>query len=408
MDKKELGKKIQRERKKRGLTQEKVEKHLGLPQKAMTRIEAGERAPSTLELAKLAELFHMSIGDFLKQETGDDDPLIALHRVAPGLEQDPAIREEVNRCVLLCKEGISLERLLEQPSRQRVLFSPFEKPHTLSEAIRQGEQAAKEERRRLGMGGIPIRDIVELLTSQGIWCAAMHLPPEMSGLFLYRASVGMVILVNTIHGSARQRFSYAHEYAHALFDANHQVLISDTMNSSELLEKRANSFAAAFLMPEEGIAEILYFLNKGLASRTSFSIFDVSTQGMIETEERKLAKNQKLSPQDAAFIAYRFGVSYQATVYRLHSLRYLSQNEREELLEEESKGRDYLRLLDLEDIEHVDKIPSRQRELRTYISRLVIEAYRQEKISRGRVIELSKLLNLPPQDLIELANIENE
>lgn len=408
MENKDLGKRIQKERKKRGLTQEKVENSIGLAQKAMTRIEGGERAPSTLELAKLADLFHMPIADFFTDEAIDEDPLITLHRVAPGLEQDLTIREEVNRCVFLCREGASLERLLEQPSRQRILFSSFEQPSTPSEAIRQGEQAAKEERRRLGIGSHPIRDIVELLTSQGIWCAATRLPGPMSGLFLYHVSVGMVILINATHGSSRQRFSYAHEYAHAVFDADQQVLISDTMNSSELLEKRANSFAAAFLMPEDGIAEIMYFLNKGLSSRISSSIFDVSNQGLIETEERHLAKNQKLTPQDVAYIANRLGVSYQAVVYRLHSLQYLTLKGREELLDQESKGRDYLRLLDLEDVEYLEKDVSLQRELRTYISHLVIEAYRQEKISRGRVFELSKLLNLPAQDLIDLANIEDD
>ena len=169
--------------------------------------------------------------------------------------------------------------------------------------------------------------------------------------------------------------------------------------------KRANAFAAAFLMPEEGIAEILHSLNKGHPSRTSYSIFDVSTQGMIEFEDRQLAKNQKLSPQDVAFIAHRFAVSYQSTVYRLHSLQYLSQKEREELLEEEEKGKKYLRLLGIEESQQIDKSLYFQRELRTYISRLVIEAYRQEKISRGRVIELCKLLNFAPEDTIEL--IEN-
>lgn len=407
MDEKELGRKIQEERKKRGLRQEKVEEQLGLPKKALTRIEAGERSLSTLELAKLAEVFHMSIGDFFNDMT-DEDPLVALYRVAPGLEQDSAIQEEVYRCLHLCKEGISLEKLLEQPSRQRVLFSAFEKPSTPLEAIKQGEQAAKEERKRLGLGSIPIHDMVELLTSQGIWCAASHLPIEMSGLFLYRPSIGMVILVNAIHGNSRQRFSYAHEYAHALFDASQQVLVSDTKNSSELLEKRANAFAAAFLMPEEGIAEIMHYLNKGFSGRTFFSIYDVSTQGMVEAEERQLSKNQKISPQDLALISYRFGVSYQAAVYRLHSLRYLSQKAREELLEEEQKGKDYLRLLDLEDLEQTGKNSFLQRELKTYISHLVIEAYRQQKISRGRVIELCKLLNLPPQDIIELVNVENE
>jgi Zn-dependent peptidase ImmA (M78 family)/DNA-binding XRE family transcriptional regulator len=404
MDAKELGKRIQSERKKRGLTQEYVEARIPLAQKAMTRIEAGERVPSTLELAKLAELFHISIGELFKDNVADEDPLIALYRAAPGLERNHAIQEEVSRCVLLCKEGITLERLLEQPARQRVLFSAFEKPSTVIEAIRQGEMAAKAERRRLGIGAIPIRNMEELLSSQGIWCAATHLPPEMSGLFLYRPSVGMVILVNATHVSSRQRFSSAHEYAHALFDADHPVLISDSKNAADLIEKRANAFAAAFLLPEEGIAELLHSINKGHASRTSFAIPDVSTQEVIEVEDRHIAKDQKLSPQDIAFIAHIFGVSYQAAVYRLHSLNYLSQSAREKLLNQESGGRNYLFLFGLEDEQKKNK--PLQCELRIYITRLVIEAYRQEKISRGRVLELCKLLNLSPHDLIALSQDE--
>ncbi len=406
MDEIQLGKRILTERKKRGLTQESVEKRIGLPLKAMTRIESGERGPSTLELAKLADLFHMPIGDFLREEIQDEDPLIALHRAAPGLEHDPVIQEEVRRCVYLCKEGVNLEKLLEQPSRQRLLFSFSAHPQSPLEAVRQGERAAKEERRRIGIGEGALRNVVELLAAQGVWCAATNLPQEMSGLFLYKSSVGMVILVNASHSNSRQNFSYAHEYAHALFDANHAVLISENANSSDLIETRANAFAAAFLMPEEGIAEVMYTFNKGFVSRAS--IVDNSGLGTFETEQRQLARKQKLSPQDASWIAHRFGVSYQAAVYRLYNLRYLSQKERVELLEEESQGRDYLRLFGIEDSEKKEKHPSSQRELDSYISRLVIEAYRQEKISRGRVIELSKLLRLPPQALIELANINNE
>lgn len=406
MDKKELGKRIHRARQERGFTQEETEHRLKLPQKSMTRMESGQRPPSTLELAKLAELFHMPIGDFLKPESPDTDPLIALHRMAPGLENDPAIREEINRCIHLCREGISLEKLLEQPPRQYVVFSPSERPSALPEFLKQGELVASEERKRLEINNHPIPDIVSLLTSQGIWCAATRLPPEMSGLFLYHPSVGKIILVNASHGSARQRFSYAHEYAHALFDADHQILISNVANSSELLEKRANAFAAAFLLPQEGIAQTLYSLNKGHNSRNSFSVYDVSTDEVIESEDRLIAKNQKLTPQDIAFIAHRFGVSYQAVVYRLQSLRYLFRKDREELLNEESKGRDYLRLLNIDDPEKIEKNPPLQRELKTYITHLVIEAYRQEKISRGRVIELAKILKLSPQDLLDL--VENE
>jgi Zn-dependent peptidase ImmA (M78 family)/transcriptional regulator with XRE-family HTH domain len=409
MNSDELGKKIQLLRKKRGLTQEAVEKTLEFPQKAMSRIEAGLRFPTTLELAKLAQLFQISVGDFFQDEEIQENPLVAFYRLAQGLEIDSSIRQEVDLCVQLCKEGASLENTLGYHQRQRVALYQVENPKTKSMAICQGEQIAKEERKRLNRGNLPIQDIEGLLSTQGIWCADTLLPKQMSGLFLHSPSIGgMVILVNSSHVLARKRFSYAHEYAHALFDASQHILISDSSNSSEFIEIRANAFAAAFLMPGDGVLEVLYSIHKGHASRLTASIFDVSTQGVIEAEERKIAKNQKLTPQDVALIAYRFGVSYQAAAHRLLSLGHVSKEEREKLLEQESSGKEYLALLYLDHFEKIERQSPLQRELRTHISHLVIEAYRQGKISRGRVIEFSKLLKLPAKELLDLASIDYE
>ena len=65
----------------------------------------------------------------------------------------------------------------------------------------------------------------------------------------------------------RKRFSYAHEYAHAILDRNMNAIVSTNDNSHELIEKRANAFAAAFLMPQAGVHWFLGLLDKGGASR---------------------------------------------------------------------------------------------------------------------------------------------
>src|SRR3990167_4299423 len=101
-----LGKKLKYIREKNGLTQEAVEKAIGLPQKALTHIENGIRKVSTLELAKLSELFHIPILDFFSLETQEDDLSVALHRMAPGLKSDPKIHHQVEKCIEICKEGI--------------------------------------------------------------------------------------------------------------------------------------------------------------------------------------------------------------------------------------------------------------------------------------------------------------
>lgn len=407
MEQKIIGQRIRKIREKYGLSQEEVETAISLPQKAMTRIEAGQRSVTSLELTYLAELFHCPITDFFIDEK-DDDLLVTLYRLSPGLEADREIQKEVAKYVHICREGAILEALLNLSSRKQVLSYPFHHPKSILEAIQQGDQVAEQERKRLGIGNHPIHNIVDLLSSQGIWCAGTELPHEMAGLFLFHSSIGAAILVNGRHARARQIFSYAHEYAHALFDQNRHILISTTANASELIEARANAFAAAFLLPSQGVSEMLHSLGKGRASRTDFSVFDVATQGVVEAEERLLASRQKIASQDIALIAHHFGVSCQATAYRLHSLRYISQKERDQLLKEELLGKAYLRMLGLNDLEKADKSFSYQRELRTYISRLIIEAYQCEKISRGRLMELCRLLNLPGQEILEIAERDKD
>jgi len=71
----------------------------------------------------------------------------------------------------------------------------------------------------------------------------------------------MVILVNYTHVHARKRFSYAHEYAHALLDRKRSVIVTMKSNANEWIERRANAFASVFLMPKLGVESILSSLD---------------------------------------------------------------------------------------------------------------------------------------------------
>lgn len=392
-----LGNRLKRAREEAGLTQEAVEHALGLPKKGCTKIEAGLRAVSTLELARMATLFHLNVADFFNESLSDENPLIVLHRRVPGLEKNAKSNEQVAHCLQLCREGAQLEHFLG--IRRHVPLSyAFNIPKNSGEAIEQGEFAAEEERRRLGIGNFPIYDIVEILHSQGIWAAGICLPNDMSGIYLHQTSFGVAILINASHARQRQRFSYAHEYAHALFDQKMRCIVSDGANLMDLIEKRANAFAAAFLLPRDAVIESIRKLGKGYESRSFATVYDVTSDAVIETESRHSV--QKLTPQNVISIAHYFGVSYQATVYRLQSLKQISQDEREELLKKESFAKEHLQFLQLQ-IGREDE-PFLQRELILYIYQLVLEAYSQEKISRGRVLELCKLLSMPAKKILEM------
>ncbi len=406
MDARDLGSRLRSARESRGLSQQAVAQAIGLPRTAITQLEAGSRSVSTLELTRLSELYLRTVTDLLREgpTDGDRDVLVALHRAAPGLEDDPATREQVARCVQLCREGVALARLLGTESRAGPPSYDVRLPRSPGDAVVQGEEAAEQERRRLGLGNAPIADVSELIASQGIWASGVTLPDGMSGLFLRHPSIGLAILVNSSHAKGRKRFSYAHEYAHALLDRNGDVTISSTDNSSEMVEKRANAFAAAFLMPRGGIRTSLRNLDKGLPSRQDHAVFDAASGGHIEAAQRAPARSQRITYKDNALLAHHFGVSYQAAVYRLKSLRYISGRETGHLLEQERFGRKYLKALSMfADVGEREQQRYWDRELRNEIAHLAIEAYRREEISRGRVLELSATLRIAGDTLLNLA-----
>jgi Zn-dependent peptidase ImmA (M78 family) len=355
--------------------------------------------PPTLELAGLAELYGRRITDFFVQEEASpaaEDALLALHRLPAGYRDSPEVRQEVTRCVGICREGVNLENLLGYSRRVRVPIYELAPLTKASDAMEQGLRVAAEERKRLGLGHGAISDMADLVSSQGIWACGTKLPDEMSGLFLRDPSIGMFILVNFSHPRGRKLFSYAHEYAHALLDRNVSAIFSTSENSKDLIERRANAFASGFLMPEAGIEGFLDRLEKGGPSRHFYLSYDESAGEEVATEARTVPGTQQITYQDVAALAHQFGVSYHAAVYRLSELRIVTFPEREPLIEKAETGRRYI------DILYSDSSPRKDSELVSQVAHLAIEAYRREEITRSRLKELSRLLDIAAKDLLEL------
>ena len=159
-------------------------------------------------------------------------------------------------------------------------------------------------------------------------------------------------------------------------------------------------------MPKAGVRCFLRTLDKGLPSRIDHSIFDVATGGRIEAAQRPPARSQRITCMDNAILAHHFGVSYQAASFRLKSLRHVSDRECRSLLDHDKFGREYLKALSkFNDVGEPEKRKYWDRELRSDIAYLTIEAYRHEKISRGRVLEISKMLGIAGDTLINLAEV---
>ncbi len=413
MNQAELGRKLREERELSGRSQQEAAEAIDAPRTAITQIEAGNRAVSTLELTRLARLYRVNVTNFFSEDVRTEDISVILHRSEFGLENDPVTKQKIEHCLELCRKGRDIEKLVMGEVER---FPPYYKlttPRNTGEAVAQAEQVAEQERRRLGIETMPIVDMAELLATQGIWVARTVLPDKVSGLFWHHPSVGLAILVNTGHVRARRCFSYAHEYGHALMDRERleTLNVSSANNSPETIEKRANAFAAAFLMPKTGVSQFLQAMDKGQPSKSEQYIFDVATENRIDTQWRSSPGSQTITYTDAASLAHYFGVSYQAAVYRLRSLGFLSPKECSELLEQEDFGKSYLGLLGMEDDSEENDVLTnakiQKRELRGQIINLAIEAYRREKLSRGQMLDLGNDLELDESEkelLLDLAN----
>lgn len=374
----ELGERLREARRAVGLSQEAAAAHLGVPRPTISYIEAGKREVGGLELAKLAALYGRSLNWFIKEqqtEHREADPLAVLFRAGVLQPEDHA---RVAAFAQVCRNYRELETLLDlgEPAAPPE-YGGYGPPRSKLEAIRQGDGLAAEERRRLGLGDAPIRDIFTLVEEQGVRLFMRPLAgSDISGLFLYDPSLGPCVLVNSAERRSRLSFSAAHEYSHVLIDRRLVARVSEVTlprhgldRTEELLEIRANSFAAAFLLPADGIERFL--LNRG-RSRHERSALDVL---------------------DALAIQRAFGVSYQATLYRLQNLRWLDAARRETLAQHQPEV--LARSLGLSDDPESDRgsVQLGQYPLR-YIA-LALEAYRRAKIT---VVKLAELLDKTVQD----------
>jgi len=331
-----------------------------------------------------------------------------LYRVAPAFRDDRRIQESVSKCIEICLEGTALEEILDMSRRSGPPAYNLQPPRNAAEAVQQGERVAGEERKRTGIGDSQVSDMADLITNQGVWASGAELPDEMSGLFLRHQSIGMVILVNYGHHRNRKRFSYAHEYAHCLLDRNQSVSITTPENQNNLSEVRANAFAAAFLMPEGGVnAYLLNSLDKGGPSRQTLHLYapaGTSAESAIEMQRRPTPGSQKIVCQDVVQLAYHFGVSYTAAVYRLKNLGRITQTECVALINDEAHASTYLGLVRLTD----DSVPNERgpdRHLVNQVAYLAVEAFRRGEISRGRLLDVSKSLGIEGNRLVALAKV---
>lgn len=297
-----IGRHLKTARESSGLTQARVADALGLSRPAVTNMESGQRSVSSSELYQLARLFGRSVSELLEGSGFDDATAVLFRR--DGFDT-PEARIAVRRFVERCRSQRELEALLDirRPVPERPA-APYAAPATLSDALALGERLAERERQRLGLGTEPVRDPIGLIENQGVCVGKLVTESAVDGVYLNLPPLGPCVGVNDTRDTwtgYRTTFTIVHEYAHWLLDSVQAEPLPTGRFTTDLCERRADAFAAAFLMPRPAIHRFF------------------STAGLLTAAGRV----DELTPVTIVRAMHHFGVSRLALLARLHRLAFI-------------------------------------------------------------------------------------
>ena len=229
---------------------------------------------------------------------------------------------------------------------------------------KEGEDAALALRLRLDLGTSPIN----------IWDTIRRLDIALGlkdfgrdggdGCYLNKAGAAMIVVNMGTGNAGRQRFTAAHELGHHEMHRFEQASVAiadqDVFDTGkDPLEEAANSFAGNLLAPAQG-------LKRELAGKDG----------------------KDLSPEDVVALMGTFGLSYDATIYRLQNSGIVDSSHGY-LLRQEGKGK-VNRMLEEAGIDPPDLFPPKYNLPPDYVSR-VEKLWLDRRISDVRLAEMLRL-----------------
>lgn len=390
-----LARTLREARENRGMTQEAAASRLGLSRTVVAQIELGNRPVSDDELSRFSSVYEVSVTDLTGTSTADDDLGLSVFDVAPELLRDEETKARVDDALDLFRLAFGLDVALGLKPHAPPQYQ-LPAPSTAPEALEQAERVAEEERRRIGLGVLPLGDAVDLMSSQRIRVFATNLPDGFSGLFVRHECGGTAILINSRLDRALSQFAILQSYAHSVFEGDAFIRVSKRGNAGELRSKRANAFVTAFLLPERGVRDVIQSLGKGYPSRKLYSLVD-GTDEPLRVERRSVPGSQVLTYLDVAEVATRFGATYSATVFRLLSLGLISDVESRELLSAKRRraAEQFSAIFGDLDPQGPGDLLERRFRLRAEVLHLAIECYRRDLITKDRFVNIGERLRLP-------------
>jgi Zn-dependent peptidase ImmA (M78 family)/DNA-binding XRE family transcriptional regulator len=222
-------------RKRRGMTMTKVASQIGVESRSIFGYERGEYSPEDDKVDALARTLGFPRQFFFGPDpdvpTPDTASFRALKRMTAA-QRDSALGLGALAFML----NAWIEHRFQVPSVALSDLSGESDPEAAAEALR----------REWGLGELPIKNVVHLLESKGVRVFSMAIDAAEVDAFSMWRQVTPFVFLNTGKSAEHSRFDGAHELGHL-------VLHRHGNPRGQGVERDANKFASAFLMPRSTV-----------------------------------------------------------------------------------------------------------------------------------------------------------
>ncbi|MEO3856405.1 ImmA/IrrE family metallo-endopeptidase [Acrocarpospora sp. B8E8] len=270
----------------RGVTGAELGQALGLTKSQVSKIENGTRKLDVSEVALVAEVLGVTLAEVLGVSRKGTLALAARVMSEPGQDETRPARRRVRQ--LLESEAALSDAVGLRPSSPSTAGTTVMRraeAELLSEGspVRAGTRLAGIVREELGLGRAPIADLLALCERHfGLNAVVWPIGKAVSGLCAHGADVALM-LVSSSYPRGHQRFTGTHELAHHILGDPREVIVeTDVFMVRTPAEQRANAFAAALLMPVDGLHEVIAGrpLDEGVIGELMRE-FDVSYRALV-------------------------------------------------------------------------------------------------------------------------------
>ncbi|TXR71838.1 XRE family transcriptional regulator [Bacillus sp. AR8-1] len=242
-----------------GLTIAELAEKIGVSRQAISQYEQGKNPPGLEVLMKI-----INVLQFPREFFYSEDPNLENKGCTFFRSSSSTLKKEKEAQ----KQRVNLVFHIQQYLGKYVNFPKLNLPnleefYDLEWTFQNIEKLVKTVREYWGLGEEPIKNMVYLLEKNGIFLTTVTTGEQKIDAFCQKRSVVnndyyFIVLGNDKVSAVRRQFDAAHELGHILMHSwitDEEELSNDEWRE---IERQADYFAAAFLLPKEAFTKSLY------------------------------------------------------------------------------------------------------------------------------------------------------